>query len=196
MKPISEHTSRRPSWPASQPLPPQQLWLPLPPHSQPRARRKTANYVVSGRNISLRADAHAVAQEKYKPVRAVFEAELPPCPDDVVFGDHWFAHNWLWRKHGLDQLRDAWNDAGSAMCETVEAILQTEAAGLFGVGVKLAALPDKPDPEDYEDAVAAVLNDIDRLLGSDFAARAASLMEHDLELDESPNDGGDEIVAA
>ena len=93
----------------------------------------------------VHADAHAAAQEKQKPARAAFDAEFPPCPDDVLPGEHWRAHNWLWRKHGLDHLSDAWNAAGSAMCETAETILQTEAAGLFGIGVKLAALPAEPD---------------------------------------------------
>jgi hypothetical protein len=50
----------------------------------------------------------------------------------------------------------------------------TKATGLFGIGVKLAAT-QAPwiDGEDYEEAIAAVCNDIDRLIGSDFAARFA-----------------------
>ena len=116
------------------------------------------------------ASAYAVAEEKYKPPRAAFDAELPPCPEDVLPGDHWRAYQWLREKHGLDVKYDALNAAAEAMHETIGKILETDAEGLFGIGVKLAALPNNCDPEDCREAVAAVLDDIDRLLGSDFAA--------------------------
>jgi hypothetical protein len=117
-----------------------------------------------------------------KPARAAFDAELPPCPDDVLPGDHWSAHDWLWHKHGLDPLWNACNAADSAMRETIATILQTEVEGLFGVGVKLAAIPAECDPEDCKEAVAAVLDDLDRLLGSDFAGNFAELFaDYDVE---------------
>jgi hypothetical protein len=128
-----------------------------------------------------RADAHAAAEEKYKPARAAFDAELPPCPDDVLPGHHWAAHQWLWQKHGLDPLCDTQNEIDTKLHQTIAAILQTEAEGLFGIGVKLSALPadrEYLDTSEYEDAIAAVLDNIDRLLGSDFAERFA---EHDPE---------------
>jgi hypothetical protein len=51
------------------------------------------------------------------------------------------AHNWLWRKHGLEELWNAWNSATEAMEATSAAILAVEAEGLLGIGIKLAALP-------------------------------------------------------
>jgi hypothetical protein len=115
------------------------------------------------------ADAYAAAREKYEPVRAAFDAELPPCPNGVVPGTHLHAHAWLWHKHGLDTLCEAWYAPDFAMREMIPTILHTEAEGLYGIGVKLAALPNHFDTEDLDDAIAAVLGDIDRLLGSDFA---------------------------
>jgi hypothetical protein len=124
----------------------------------------------------VHADTYAAAREKLAPVRAAFDAELPPCPDDVLPCHHWQDHQWLWHKHGLDPLTDAWNAADSAMRKTIAAIiLATEATGLFGIGVKLAA--GWLDPEDQQDAIAAALGDIDRLLGSGFAERFADRLE-------------------
>lgn len=128
-----------------------------------------------------RADAYAAAHEKYAPARAAFDAELPPCPDDVLPGDHWDAHKWLWQKHGLGPLCDAWNETDAKIYETIATILQTEAEGLFGIGVKLSALPadtDYVDTTDYENAIKSVLDDIDRLLGRAFAKRYARFGEH------------------
>ena len=118
------------------------------------------------------ADYQAACQ-KYGPARAAFDAELPPCPEDVVPGDHWQAHQWLWSKRGLDPLCDAWNAAYDAVGKTVKAIQRTKAESLFGVGVKLTALPMEYEEEDCKDAMKSTLDDIDRLLGSDFAANVA-----------------------
>src|SRR5208282_2212071 len=85
--------------------------------------------------------AEDAAHKKMKPVRAAFDAEYPPCPDEVRPGDHWHAHEWLWKQHGLDVLSAAWNDADAEVRETIATIQSTKAKGLFGVGVKLAALP-------------------------------------------------------
>jgi hypothetical protein len=121
--------------------------------------------------------AYEAAQEKYVPTRAAFNAELPPCPDDVLPGHHWKAHQWLWNKYGLDALRDALCDADNRMGAIVEEILKAEANSLFGIGVKLAALPSGDclheshhDPQGYVDAAASVLSDINRLLGTDFVS--------------------------
>jgi hypothetical protein len=57
------------------------------------------------------------------------------------------------------------------MREIIPIIRRTRAEGLFGIGVKFVALPHHSDPEDLEEAIAAALEDIDRLLGSDFDAR-------------------------
>jgi hypothetical protein len=119
-------------------------------------------------------DTCATARKKMEPARAAFDAQFPPCPDDVLPGDHWCAHDWLWQKHDLQSLSDAWHAARAGMRETIDTILQTKAEGLFGIGVKLAAMTTdqrERDLYEYEDAVVAVFDDIDRLLGSDFALR-------------------------
>jgi hypothetical protein len=68
---------------------------------------------------------------------------------------------------------DARNSFDTAMREKIAIILSTQAEGLFGIAVKLSALPDcaHHDTQDWTEATAVVLEDIDRLLGSDFAAR-------------------------
>ena len=55
------------------------------------------------------------------------------------------------------------------MLETIAKILRTDAEGLFGIAVKLSALPKEPGPEDYLDAVKSVQQDIDRLIGTNFS---------------------------
>jgi hypothetical protein len=121
---------------------------------------------------------HAAAYSaagNYDPAWAVFDTESPPCPDNMSPGQRWRACQWLWHKHGLGPLTDAWNAAAIAMRETVEGILTTEAMGLFGIGVKLAATQAQfSDPDDYENTIAAVCKDIGRLLGGDFAERFAA----------------------
>jgi hypothetical protein len=119
-----------------------------------------------------RADAHTAAQNEMEPARALYDAEEPPCPADVLPGHHWEACQWLWKKHGLDALSDAWNNAGEAMEETIEAIRDTEASGLLGVLVKFLALPPDAEQPDYEEAYDSALTDINRLLGSNFVGAA------------------------
>jgi hypothetical protein len=84
------------------------------------------------------------------------------------------ANQPLWIKHGLDRLYEDWNAAGELVEEIVEAILEEEAEGLFGIGVKLAALPadgNCRDPaHDHEDAIISALTEIDRLIGSTFVS--------------------------
>jgi hypothetical protein len=68
--------------------------------------------------------------------------------------DHFQAHRWLRDKHGLDTLTDAVSD--TRLHDAVKKILTAEASSLFGIGVKLAALPSgihldesrSSDPED------------------------------------------------
>ena len=119
-----------------------------------------------------RAAPHTAAQKEIEPARALYDAEEPACPDDVLPGHHFEDNQWLWKKHGLDALYDAWNNAGEAMGETIEAIRDTEATGLLGVLVKFLALPPDTEAEDYEESYFSALTDIDRLLGSSFAGTA------------------------
>jgi len=87
--------------------------------------------------------------------------------------------DWLWKKHGLEALYVARDTVYSAMLhETIPAILRTKAEGLFGIGVKLAAMPtDDVDGDDYAAAVMSVQKDIDRLLGTNFADHAIEFSE-------------------
>src|ERR1700686_2361514 len=87
------------------------------------------------------------ARAALDPARAAYDAEEPPCPDDMSPGHHFEACRPLWKKHGLDRLYDAWNDAGERTDATIKAILEQEAEGLFGVGAKLAALPTQEDQD-------------------------------------------------
>jgi hypothetical protein len=111
--------------------------------------------------------AYQAAWERYQPMYEAFVAELPPCPKGIRPGDHMRAHNWLWHKHGLEELWNAWNSATEAMEATSAAILAVEAEGLLGIGIKLAALPVgfELDSDDLEEARDAVLMDIERLMG-------------------------------
>jgi hypothetical protein len=128
--------------------------------------------------FNRRRAAYRTAWERYQPVYETFIAELPDCPDDVRPGDHMRAHNWLWHKHGLEHLWDTWNSANEAMEEMFASILAVEAEGLLGIGIKLAALPIEfeLDAEDLERARAAVLLDIERLLGTGLEEAATSPM--------------------
>jgi hypothetical protein len=101
--------------------------------------------------------------------QGAFDAELPSCPDDISPGDHWRTHKWLWDKRGLEPLSDNWNEALDRLSETVKAIQRTRADSFFGLGVKLTALPIQHEEEDWQDAVKSALQDINHLLGSEFA---------------------------
>jgi hypothetical protein len=116
------------------------------------------------------------AYETYRPRRVAFDAAMPPCPDDVLLGHHWRAHEWLFQKYGVQKPLEAMNEASAAMRDTVDAIRRIDAVGLFGVGVKLAALETGPfhgtiggEAEDYEEAARSTLAGIDRILGTSFS---------------------------
>jgi hypothetical protein len=115
--------------------------------------------------------AHDVVDKKYRAARAAYDAEKPPCPEGVLPGHHWEAQGPLRRKHGCDALYDEWNAADDAIRKTITAVSRVKAESLFGIAVKLAAQPVDCESEDCVEAIAAALNDLDRLLGSDFASR-------------------------
>lgn len=58
----------------------------------------------------------------YRAVREAFDVEAPPCPPDVLPGDHSRALEPLQKRYGLDKLYDAWNGAGEKVCLTIAAI--------------------------------------------------------------------------
>jgi hypothetical protein len=106
--------------------------------------------------------------------RAAYDAEEPPCPPNVLPFHHSEAFRPLWKKRGLDRLFAAWNAAGERADEIVKAIREEEAEGLFGIGVKLAALPvdgnARDDAPDHEDAIVSALSEIDRMIGTTFVS--------------------------
>jgi hypothetical protein len=128
---------------------------------------------------SALAAADDALLSRYTPARAAYDAEESPCPEDVSPGNHFRDCQPLWDKHGLDELVDQRNSLDTAMREKIAVILNTEAEGLFGIAVKLSALPDcaREDTEDWTEATAVVLEDIDRLLGSDFGARFCEIYD-------------------
>ena len=136
------------------------------------------------------------------PARAAYDAEEPPCPDDVSPGHHHEACRPLWKKHGLDRLYEAWNDAGARTDAAAKAILEQEAEGLFGVGAKLAALPSQEDQDlayDQEAAIRSALRDIDRLIGTTFLAAFALVSKTSAEDDDfdsvEDSEDEDEVVS-
>ena len=78
---------------------------------------------------------------------------------------------------GYSRLADAWNVEFERLAAIIEAIRNTQATDLFSLGVKLAALREEADESDVCEAVADVLGNIDRALGSDFAKRFAAVIE-------------------
>ena len=130
--------------------------------------------------------------------------EESPCPDGVSPGDHFNAQQPRWKRHYLDRVYEAWNDVGERTDETVRAIREQEAEGLFGVGAKLAALPtqDSQDPAyDHEATIRSALRGIDQLIGTTFLATFATVSktsadDDDYEEDaETDDDGDDEAMS-
>ena len=64
--------------------------------------------------------------------------------------------------------RDEWERVSSEHWRIMETIRATSAETLFGLGVKLAAMPEADQEQNYIDALHAALADIDRLTGGDF----------------------------
>jgi hypothetical protein len=141
------------------------------PSTDEKLRQLWAKYLAQ-------AAIERAAFEEYKPARVAYDAEVPPCPKGVLPGHHFKAQQPLREKYGCDRLYDAWNEADVATREVVEAIRAIEAQSLFGVGVKLAALPVECDPEDSVNTTARALEDIDRLLGASFASQFKTAQRH------------------
>jgi hypothetical protein len=148
--------------------------------------------------------AEQAAYAAQEQARAAYDAEEPPCPDGVSHGVHFDAQRPLQEKHDLNRLYEAWNDAGERTDETVRAIREQEAEGLFGIGAKLAALPtqDMQDPAyDHEATIRSALRGIDQLIGTTFLVTFATVSgtsaDDDLyeESEDEDDDGEDEAVS-
>jgi hypothetical protein len=111
------------------------------------------------------------AHAEFEKANAVFESELPPCPDDVNPGDHFRANKPLQHSTGRTAAWERWNDSDLAMRKIIERIQQAPISGLFGIGVKLAAVVEQPEEADYVESSAVVLTDINRMTGANFTVQ-------------------------
>lgn len=105
----------------------------------------------------------------YKRARDPFEVEMPRADEIPDWDERTAEWNRLWTKHGLEPLNDAWNRASDRLTATVGRIQAAKATTLFGIAVKLVALPlsnFSPDDCDYDDAVRSTVSDLDTLLGT------------------------------
>lgn len=82
-------------------------------------------------------------------------------------------------KYGRSRFYDSWNEADSAVREVVELIRVTPAEGVFGIGVKLAALGAWTEEADVLDAVTSAVADIERLTGVAFPCEHFATDEED-----------------
>jgi hypothetical protein len=89
----------------------------------------------------------------------------------MTWSDHCLENQSLRKELGGDAAYDAWNDATLVLDKTVKKIQRTPAEGLFGIGVKLAALAyeEHMDVIDVQIAVAAALADLDKIAETSFA---------------------------
>jgi hypothetical protein len=118
-----------------------------------------------------RVEACDRAYAAMRPARAAFDAQVPPCPEHMLPGEYWAAQQPLWLKHNLEELSTAWTVASDERRMIRERILAERADGLFAIGAKLAALAwNDPDKQHHEEAIASVLGDIDRMIGTEFAS--------------------------
>lgn len=108
--------------------------------------------------------------EKFRLARAAYKDAAPPRPDGVDYGHHYDTLLPLRVHYGVERLYDAWNAVAEPVCETIKEIQAIEADTLFGIGVKLAAVPHFDDPQVSASAAIAALEDIDRSLGTGFAS--------------------------
>ena len=77
-----------------------------------------------------------------------------------------------WRKHKVGGPWRTMNKCADNCRKTAAAIREIEAQTLFGIGIKLVALPARVgelDTEDYVDALQSALPDLDKLCGGTFA---------------------------
>jgi hypothetical protein len=95
-----------------------------------------------------------ITGERHSAVRAAYDAQEPPCPDEML--------------SGREAAYDAWNAAAERVMEIGDAMQQIQAESLFGIGAQLTALAVRYDGFDLTLAVHTTLVRIDRLIGSDF----------------------------
>jgi hypothetical protein len=118
------------------------------------------------------AEAWEAVCAAYESAREAYDAEEPPCPPDLPPAEHWEQLWPLREKHGVNRMYDALKPTHERTYDIRQNILKQPAEGLFGIGVKLAAMElEYPAVQDFEDTIRSVLGDIDRMIGTDFLAR-------------------------
>jgi hypothetical protein len=115
------------------------------------------------------AEANALA-------RNAFDEEFPPCPKDALPGRHWDAHEWLYKKHGLNRLYPAWCREHKKLVKITKAIRKAKAESLFGIGVKLSA-SDGFDEYDAAEALEDAREALSQLTGIDFAEATGPVVD-------------------
>lgn len=133
-------------------------------------RRLWAKYLAQLRVMKL-------ADEAKREPRAAFDAECPPCPDDVLPGVHWGSKpvRALWRKHGLEVLYRAAEREHPKLIRLTKAIRKAKAETLFGIGVKLS-VSEHFEEFDIVEGADDARREIGRLIGYDFVAKTGSLV--------------------
>jgi hypothetical protein len=102
-------------------------------------------------------------------------ANLHPCPDDVLSGVHWKAHDWLWRKHGLHRLYPAAEREHRKLIRLAKAIRKVKAEGLFGIAVKLS-VTEHFEEFDVIEANEDARRSLAALTGVDFIAETGPMV--------------------
>ena len=113
----------------------------------------------------------------YQAALDAFDAEWGPAPWDKNAPFRTRAEEEAWREawdaHSPKEY-DAWSDACSVEHRLIEQIQAATATTLFGIGIKLTAIFEDPQEEDYREAVESALADIQRLTGHDFTAELST----------------------
>jgi hypothetical protein len=78
------------------------------------------------------------AYQAFREARDAFDEQFLPIPADVLPGDHWNAHQGLYKELGLHRSSPAWNRESRKLASLTKAIRKAKAETLFGVGVKLS----------------------------------------------------------
>lgn len=102
--------------------------------------------------------------------QTAYDVEAAPRPLGVLREEHDRA---LSEKHGLNRLRNAWNDDHRRLYRIIKAVQTTNAEDLFGIGVRLAVQPYleiRNEDKNSENVIKCALSDIDRQLGTNFVA--------------------------
>ena len=114
------------------------------------------------------------AEEKHQPIRNAYDDEFDRWREqekrEISSGE---MSNLLWEKHNLKETWEPLCEAYRKTRQIIEEIRAVPAETMFGVTVKLLALPKNglaaTEPEDLWQAIEAAIKDVDRITGAKFA---------------------------